>query len=249
MWYNKFEKNGEKENTMSKKPLSKRKRTALAVFISALLTLLSIALTAASYFASSGYVMYREALEQRPLDALVSEIRSDESYIKLEELPELYKDGVVAVEDSRFYYHSGIDLISIARAFFRNIREMSLVSGGSTITQQLAKNMFFTFEKRFERKAAEVYMAHLIESKYTKEEILELYVNYIDFGNGYRGVREASLAYYGKEPMELTEEEISMLIGIPNKPAVFSADLESDESKKKQEEVYERLVDVGLITE
>lgn len=170
----------------------------------------------------SGYGMYRKALSEKSMFAMQEEIQGRDSYISLEELPEDYIDSVVAVEDKRFYHHVGIDLIAIGRAIYNDIRAGALVEGGSTITQQLAKNQYFTQEKKLSRKAAELFMAVEMEKYFSKDEILELYVNSIYFGNGYYGVREASLGYYGKEPGTLTQEECMMLAGIPNAPSVYN---------------------------
>lgn len=170
----------------------------------------------------SGYGMYRKALSEKSMFAMQEEIQGRDSYISLEELPEDYIDSVVAVEDKRFYHHVGIDLIAIGRALYNDIRAGALVEGGSTITQQLAKNQYFTQEKKLSRKAAELFMAVEMEKHFSKDEILELYVNSIYFGNGYYGVREASLGYYGKEPGTLTQEECMMLAGIPNAPSVYN---------------------------
>lgn len=170
----------------------------------------------------SGYGMYRKALSEKSMFAMQEEIQGRDSYISLEELPEDYIDSVVAVEDKRFYHHVGIDLIAIGRALYNDIRAGALVEGGSTITQQLAKNQYFTQEKKLSRKAAELFMAIEMEKHFSKDEILELYVNSIYFGNGYYGVREASLGYYGKEPGTLTQEECMMLAGIPNAPSVYN---------------------------
>lgn len=170
----------------------------------------------------SGYGMYRKALSEKSMFAMQEEIQGRDSYISLEELPEDYIDSVVAVEDKRFYHHVGIDLIAIGRALYNDIRAGALVEGGSTITQQLAKNQYFTQEKKLSRKVAELFMAVEMEKHFSKDEILELYVNSIYFGNGYYGVREASLGYYGKEPGTLTQEECMMLAGIPNAPSVYN---------------------------
>ena len=112
----------------------------------------------------------------------------------------MYINAVISVEDHRFYKHPGIDIISIGRAVINDIKAMSFVEGGSTITQQLAKNIYFTQEKKIERKIAEVFMAFDIEKKYDKNEILELYVNTSYFGDGYYTVKEASRGYFAKEP-------------------------------------------------
>ena len=156
-----------------------------------LLTVVVIVI-AGCVLAGSGYKMYRDALNHQGLESKVAEIQSNPSYTTLSEMPELYLDAVVAVEDHRFEQHLGIDLIAIGRAAWNNLTSWSLREGGSTITQQLAKNMYFTQEKSFIRKIAEMFMAFRLESSYTKDEILELYVNSIYFGDGYYCVRDAS---------------------------------------------------------
>ena len=149
-----------------------------------LLTVVVIVI-AGCVLAGSGYKMYRDALNHQGLESKVAEIQSNPSYTTLSEMPELYLDAVVAVEDHRFEQHLGIDLIAIGRAAWNNLTSWSLREGGSTITQQLAKNMYFTQEKSFIRKIAEMFMAFRLESSYTKDEILELYLNSIYFGDGY----------------------------------------------------------------
>lgn len=117
--------------------------------------------------------MYSSALENEPLDTKVMQIKQKENYTKLSELPQIYLDAVVAVEDHRFFTHNGIDIISIVRAGLNDIKAMSFVEGGSTITQQLAKNIYFSQKKEITRKIAEVFMAFKIEKNYTKDEILD----------------------------------------------------------------------------
>lgn len=129
----------------------------------------------------NGYNMYKEAINQMPLTEKVESIRKNENYTKIEEVPKIYLDAVISVEDHRFYEHNGIDIISIGRALFNDIRTMSFIEGGSTITQQIAKNVYFTQEKKITRKVAEVFMAFEIEKNYEKDEILELYLNTIYF--------------------------------------------------------------------
>ena len=141
----------------------------------------------------NGYQIYRQVTQEVPLSEKVAEIRANPHYTALDDLPQIYKEAVVAVEDSRFYQHGGFDIISTARAFFINLREGELAEGGSTITQQLAKNMYFTQEKKMERKFAEVFVAFDLEAACTKEEIFEMYVNTIYFGSGYYGIREAAM--------------------------------------------------------
>lgn len=121
----------------------------------------------------------------------VETIREKENYVKIEEVPEMYKNAVISVEDHRFYKHGGIDVIAIGRAIINDIKAIEFVEGGSTITQQLSKNTYFTQEKKITRKIAEVFMAFEIEKNYNKDEILELYLNTSYFGDGYYTVKEA----------------------------------------------------------
>ena len=138
-----------------------------------------------------GYDMYKVAIQEVSLSEKVETIRSKENYAKIEEVPQMYKNAVISVEDHRFYKHGGIDIISIVRATINDIKAMEFVEGGSTITQQLAKNIYFTQEKKITRKIAEVFMSYDIEKSYTKDEILELYLNTSYFGDGYYTIKEA----------------------------------------------------------
>lgn len=163
----------------------------LKIFLIIILIMFIIGLVVATVFAVKGYNMYKVAIENTPLEEKVKEIQDKENYTEFSELPEMYVKAVISVEDKRFYKHGGIDIISIGRAVVNDIKAMSYVEGGSTITQQLAKNMYFTQEKKMERKVAEVFMAWEIEKEYSKEDIFELYVNSIYFGDGYYTVKEA----------------------------------------------------------
>ena len=136
--------------------------------------------------------MYREAIDNASLEEKVEEIENKDNYTNFSELPQMYINAVISVEDKRFFKHNGIDVLAIGRAAINDIKTMSYVEGGSTITQQLAKNMYYTQEKKIERKIAEVFMAWKIEENYGKEKIFELYVNTIYFGDGYYTVKDAS---------------------------------------------------------
>ena len=196
-----------------------------------------------------GYSMYKMAIEEEPLNEKVKEIRSKENYTKLEELPKIYIDAVLAVEDHRFYNHNGIDIISIGRAIIKDIQAMEFVEGGSTITQQIAKNIYFTQEKRMTRKIAEVFMARELEENYSKEEILELYLNTSYFGDGYYTVAEASRGYFDKKPNEMTDYECIMLAGIPNAPSIYAPTKNPELSKQRQRQVANAMVKHGYITQ
>ena len=136
-----------------------------------------ISMSIALLFVGNGYDMYKQAIEQISVEDKIAEIKDKENYTNFSELPQMYKNAVIAVEDHRFYKHNGIDIIAIGRSAFNDIKAMNFVEGGSTITQQLAKNIYFTQEKKIERKIAEVFMAFEIEKNCDKDEILELYLN------------------------------------------------------------------------
>ena len=156
-----------------------------------LIFLLLIGISIGLLFVNNGYNMYKDAIEATSLEEKVLEIRTKENYTEFSKLPQMYVNAVISVEDKRFYQHNGIDTLAIGRAAINDIKAMAYVEGGSTITQQLAKNMYFTQEKKMERKIAEVFMAWKIEDNYSKEDIIELYVNSIFFGDGYYTVKEA----------------------------------------------------------
>lgn len=218
-------------------------------FKKVLLVLILIILSIFAIYIGQGYKMYKNALDNKPLEEMVQEIRSQKSYTKISNIPDIYKDAVVAVEDHRFYDHKGIDIIAIGRALLNDIRARELVEGGSTITQQLAKNMYFTQDKTLTRKIAEVFMAKKIESNYNKEEIIELYVNYIYYGSGYYDIKSASLGYFDKEPQDLTEGESIMLAGIPNAPSVYNPKVSPKLARERQKQVIDKMIKYGKLSE
>lgn len=214
-----------------------------------LLVLILILLSILAIYIGQGYKMYKNALDDKPLEEMVQEIRSQKSYTKISNIPDIYKDAVIAVEDNRYYDHKGIDIIAIGRALLNDIRARELIEGGSTITQQLAKNMYFTQDKTLTRKIAEVFMAKKIESNYNKEEILELYVNYIYYGSGYYDIKSASLGYFDKEPQDLTEGESIMLAGIPNAPSVYNPKVSPRLARERQKQVIDKMIKYGKLSE
>lgn len=206
------------------------------------LLVLGVILCAILALAFLGWQMYTQALEATPLDQKVKQVRAQESYTTFAELPETYVDAVIAAEDHRFYQHNGIDVIAIGRAVVNDIKAMSFVEGGSTITQQLAKNQYFTQEQTVERKIAEVFMALTMEQHFSKRTILELYVNSIYFGDGYEGIGSASWGYFGKAPSALDADECTLLAGIPNAPSVYALSQNPGLARERQQEVLRKLV-------
>lgn len=213
------------------------------------LLLLCAGVTAVTFFGVKGYRMYQEALAQKSMEERVAEIRNDKDFITYDEMSEFYIDAVISVEDHRFMNHGGIDPIAICRAVFNDIKAGRFKEGGSTITQQIAKNMLFTQEKKMERKAAEVFAALDIEKMYSKEEIFELYVNTAYFGSGHYGIGEAAAGYFDKSPSELTDYESAMLAGVPNAPSAYSPDVNAELAARRAEQVLGSMVDNELITQ
>lgn len=209
-------------------------------------TLLLIIIVCSLIFAQ-GYYIYNNAVSKISIEDKVNKIKSDKNYLYLSDIPLDYQNAVIAVEDHRFKTHKGIDFISIGRAIVRDIQEMALVEGGSTLTQQLAKNMYFTQEKKFTRKVSEVLVALQLEKTYSKDEILELYINTAYFGEGCYGIKEASQEYFEKAPSELTLEECALLAGVPNAPSIYSPKKNPNLAKERQEKVLSAMYDYGYI--
>lgn len=208
-----------------------------------------ISMSIALLFVGNGYDMYKQAIEQISVEDKIAEIKDKKNYTNFSELPQMYKNAVIAVEDHRFYKHNGIDIIAIGRSAFNDIKAMSFVEGGSTITQQLAKNIYFTQEKKIERKIAEVFMAFEIEKNCDKDEILELYLNTSYFGDGYYTPKEACRGYFNKELNEMTDYECILLAGIPNAPSVYAPTKNPELAKQRQKQVMKKMIEYGYLTE
>jgi len=208
-----------------------------------ILLILMVIIIIGSIFTYQGYTMYKEAITEISVEDKVKQIKEEtENYTEFKDLPQDYINAVVAVEDRRFYTHNGIDLISIGRAILKDIKEMKLVEGGSTITQQLAKNTYFTQNKELDRKIAEIFMAFEIEKVCTKDEIFELYVNTSYFGDGYYCVGDASEGYFDKTPIEMDLYECTLLAGIPNAPSVYAPTKNPELAKQRQAQVLSKMV-------
>lgn len=203
-----------------------------------------------SYFTYEGYNLYKQALSEISVEEKIKEIKSEKNnYTYMEDLPINYVDAVIAVEDRRFYIHNGIDIFSISRAIFTNLKKLKLVEGGSTITQQLAKNIYFTQKKELTRKIAEGFMAIELEKNLSKDEIFELYVNTSYFGDGYYCVADASDGYFDKEPKEMDLYECTLLAGIPNAPSVYAPTKNPDLAKQRQAQVIKKMVKYKYLTQ
>lgn len=215
-----------------------------------LIIILAIILIVGLTLYIAGDNMYKNALAGNTLENVIEEIQSDPNYIEYEDLPQNYINAVIAVEDHRFREHGAIDLVAIARAIYVNISTFSLREGGSTITQQVAKNIFYiTEDNPVVRKSAEVLTAFDLENTYTKNDILELYVNTIYFGDGYYGIEEACQGYLNKDATEMTLADCTMMAGIPNAPSVYAPTANPDLTRDRQEKVISSMVEYNYLSE
>jgi len=198
----------------------------------------------------NGYKLYSTVITKESLSDKISKIQNSEDFLSTEELPKQYLDAVVAVEDHRYYNHGPIDPIALLRAITVNIRSQEFSEGGSTITQQVAKNLYFISEKDVvSRKIAEVIMAYELEKNYSKQDILELYVNTIYFGDGYYGINDACNGYFDKDAKDMDLYEASMLAGIPNAPSVYAPTKNFDLTTSRQQKVLKSMVEHEYISQ
>ncbi|MBQ1889767.1 MAG: transglycosylase domain-containing protein [Selenomonas sp.] len=180
--------------------------------------------------------------------AVASRINPD-THVKLRDIPVSLQHAVVAVEDNRFYSHHGFDPQGIMRATLVNLQYGQIEEGASTITQQLVKNLFLSHEQSFGRKAEELLLALDIEANYSKDEILELYLNTIYYGSNFYGIGPAADGYFGKRPADLQLPEAAMLAGLPNAPSLYSPYVDFMMAKKRQFIVIDAMVRSGYLDE
>lgn len=197
---------------------------------------------------------YKFALASQIVDRkgrLIANIFSDENfrfYAPYDEIPPRVIESLLAVEDTLFFEHIGINPDAIARAMLKNIKNMRYVEGGSTLTQQLVKNIALSPEKKLKRKITEAMLAIHIEQHLGKEKILELYLNRISFGHGYHGIKTAALGYFHKNLNELTLKEICMLVGLPKAPSFYDPTKNKDYSMSRANDIIDRLYDIGWVS-
>jgi penicillin-binding protein 1A len=181
-------------------------------------------------------------------DELITELHVERRiFVPLAHIPQALRDAVIATEDKRFYYHWGVDPIGIARALVQNYRRGRLAEGGSTITQQLTKVLFLTPDKSLERKLKEAVLALELERRYTKDRILEMYLNQVYFGHGAYGVEAAARTYFGKSVSELSVREAALLAGLPRAPTTYSPFEHGEAARRRREVVLRRMVEFGAL--
>lgn len=185
-------------------------------------------------------------------ETLIYELFGEEkrTVVPFEEIPQDLKNATIAIEDANFYTHKAVDLRGITRAFFVNLTQGGIRQGGSTITQQLAKNAFLSAERTFSRKAKELVLSFRLENQFSKDEILELYLNQIPYGGNAYGIESASETYFEKSVQELSLAEMAILASLPQAPSYYSPwGSHVEELMQRKDFVLERMEDLGFISE
>lgn len=195
----------------------------------------------------------RPAVSSQVFDShgrLITTLHSDQNRLPIDinKVPQNLQNAFIAAEDNRFYEHIGIDPIGIFRAIFANLTNRGIAQGGSTITQQLAKNAFLSQEQTLKRKIQEAMLALEIEHKYSKKEILEMYMNQIYFGQGAYGIQTAAKTYFNKDVNELTLTQCAILAGLPKSPNYYSPFNNLNEAKKRKNVVLDQMVKYGYVS-
>ena len=174
------------------------------------------------YYGYLGYQIYQDKIQEQSLSERVNQLKSKEDYVTLDQISPIYKEAVLESEDRRFYQHGPVDYYGLARAMLTNLTTFSFKEGGSTITQQLSKNLCLSFEKDLSRKFAEVFIARDLEKMYSKDEILEMYLNITYLGEGNYGIQAASQYYYHIDAIDLNKQQSDILVKTLKRPSVYS---------------------------
>ena len=174
------------------------------------------------YYGYLGYQIYQDKIQEQSLSERVNQLKSKEDYVTIDQISPIYKEAVLESEDRRFYQHGPVDYYGLARAMFINITTFSFKEGGSTITQQLAKNLCLSFKKNLSRKFAEVFIAKDLEDHYSKDEILEMYLNITYLGEGNYGIQAASQYYYHIDAIDLNKQQCDILVKTLKRPSVYN---------------------------
>lgn len=243
---------------MSKKPFSLKKYRYWIVFPAMAAVVVGVSL--GLLMALTQDLPQVEGLQAYEPSAVTTILSDDGSHVRtffverriplpLQEMPDALIQALIAVEDSRFYQHFGLDIKGITRALLRDIRSMKVVEGGSTLTQQLAKVLFLTPERTIVRKLKEALLAINIERRYSKDEILTMYLNQIYLGEGAYGVEAAARTYFGKNAKDLNLAECAMIAGLPRSPSHYSPIAHPERAESRMRIVLLRLLDEGFITD
>ena len=238
----------------------RKQRAKTAAKFLALLMVAGAILAAGSYFYFSlnlpklkGIDDYRPTLPTIMYDRDGNEVSrfftENREIVSIDQVPRQVINAILAIEDSKYYEHKGIDFLGIFRAFIKNMQAGRVVQGGSTITQQVAKSLLLSNEKKYSRKIKEAILARRMHKEFTKDEILAIYLNQSYFGHGSYGIEAASLNYFQKHVWELSTPEIAMLAGLPKAPSAYDPTRNPDRAKTRRNLVLERMAEEKYLTE
>ena len=183
------------------------------------------------------------------MEEVIDPLRENSNWVKLADIPKNMQNALIAIEDHKFYEHDGISPEGILRAILANIKEGEIEQGGSTLTQQFVKNTFLTHEQTKERKIEEAILSVVLEDKYSKDEILEMYLNTTYFGAGATGIHQASKVYFGKHVSRLSLEEAAVLAALPYAPSSLNPLEHPIECKQRQMLVLNAMAKHGFISQ
>lgn len=193
--------------------------------------------------------IYRIFTFREKVEAALHQRVPRDKWVKSESIPDNVKRALVAIEDKRYYKHGAIDVLGVTRAFYVNSVAGETVEGGSTITQQLVKNLFLSSKRTMSRKAEEAILAVEMEHYYSKDEILTMYLNTVYYGHNYYGIKEAAEGYFGTSPSRLTLGQCAMLAALPNAPSYLDPYENYKGAKARQKLVLAQMVDQGMISQ
>lgn len=213
-------------------------------------TLLVLALIAAVTLTALGYLEYRSVTRDNPIESAVSTIQNDSDFVAYDALPQRFVEAVVATEDARFWSRESVlDYEALGRAMLRNLKNLKMLEGGSTIPQQVGKNLYFDHSASLIRKVSEWFVARDLLKTYNKRDVLSLYVNMNYYGDGYYGIYDASYGYFNVHPSMLTDGQATLLAGLPQAPSIYQLSTNFEGARQRQLHVLERMLDVGYLNE
>ena len=203
-----------------------------------------------SVLAYLGHKRCEEAIQNKSVEEVVQPYLNRSDYLTFEDLPENFVNATVAAEDKRYFTRSGMDVLALTRALIQNAIEGQFRQGGSTIPQQIAKNLYFIeSDRELVTRVAEIFMIYHLEDHYSKEELLALYANMNYYGDGLYGLYRASKGYFGVEPMELSLTQCALLAGIVNAPSAYQLSNGGQYALQRRNVVLYNMLDNGYITQ
>lgn len=212
--------------------------------------ILVILIFCAGFFVGQAWYKYDRIKTEYPIEEIKETLRTHtKNYVEYEDISPYLIDATVAIEDRRYFDRYGVDYIALARAVVTNLMEMGLVQGGSTIEQQFIKIYYFKYERSLTNKLVEIFFIYDLDNYYSKETILELYLNIINYGDNNIGVGAAAQNYFAKEAKNLSLYEASLIAGIPNSPANYQLSNNNPKTYERQRKILKNMLELDMISE